>query len=126
MSPELKAGLPFLVLAIAITLVMLLIAWRRDHRMIAGLSVAGLIAALLAIIPASQVSPVRVTPLFLVDGFTLFFLGVVLASSIAVALLSHAYLGSMRDEAPEEYYLLLLLAALGAGALAASVHFAAF
>ena len=125
MNPELRAGLPFLVLSVVITLVMLLIAWRRDYRMIAAASLVGLVAALVAIIPAAGAS-VAVTPLFLVDGFTLFFLALVLAASIAVLLLSYAYLERTEDGPYEEYYLLLLLAALGAGALIASVDFASF
>ena len=67
-----------------------------------------------------------VTPLFLVDRLTLFFLTLVILSALAVLLLSYAYLTRMEEGPYEEYYLLLLLATLGAAALLASVHFAAF
>ena len=126
MNPELRAALPFLVLSFAIVVVMLLIAWRRDHRMTAFAALAGMVAALAALGPAASGPEILVTPLFLVNGFTLFFLALVLAASIAVALLSYGYLDALKDGPCEEYYLLLLLAALGAGALIASVHFASF
>ncbi|MCF3947152.1 NADH-quinone oxidoreductase subunit N [Acidiphilium sp. AL] len=126
MSPALRASLPFLVLSAAIVVVMLLIAVRRDHRMIATVTAIGLLASLAAIIAAAPAAPVAVTPMFLVDGFTLFFLALVLVASVAVVLLSHAYLDGTHDGPYDEYYLLLLLATLGAGALLASVQFASF
>jgi NADH-quinone oxidoreductase subunit N len=126
MNLELRAALPFLVLSIATVTVMLLIAAKRDHRLTVTASAIGLLAALLAIIPAAMPVPVLVTPLFLVDGFTLFFLALVILSALAVLLLSYTYLTRLEDGPYEEYYLLLLLATLGAAALLASVHFAAF
>jgi NADH-quinone oxidoreductase subunit N len=126
MSPELWAALPFLMLSISAVVVMLLVAVRRDHRAVAIATVIGLLAALIAIIPAAPPAPVMVTPLFLVDGFTLFFLALVIIASIAVLLLSYAYLNHMEDGPYEEYYLLLLLATLGAAALLASIHFISF
>jgi NADH-quinone oxidoreductase subunit N len=126
MNFELRAALPFLVLAAASVVVMLLIAWRRDHRLTAQVSGLGLLAALAAIVPAMQAAPVLVTPLFLVDHFTLFFLALVILASLTVLLLSYSYLQSLEDGPYDEYYLLLLLAVLGAAALLASIHFAAF
>ncbi len=122
MSP---AALPFLILSVTPVIVMLLIAWRRDHRLTAIVSTAGLLAALVAILPAAAAGTVMLTPLFLVDGYTLFFLALVLAATIAVLLLSYDYFERMQDGPYEEYYLLLLLTAVGAAALLASLHFAA-
>lgn len=126
MNSALRAASPFLVLSAAIVAVMLLIAVRRDHRMIATATVIGLLASLAAIALAAPAAPVAVTPMFLVDGYTLFFLALVLLASLAVVLLSHAYLEATHDGPYDEYYLLLLLATLGAAALLASVHFASF
>jgi NADH-quinone oxidoreductase subunit N len=97
MSPELRAVLPFLVLSISAVVVMLMIAVRRNHKAVAMTTAIGLMAALIAIIPAAPPAPVMITPLFLVDGFTLFFLALVIAASIAVLLLSYAYLNHMED-----------------------------
>jgi len=126
MSPELRATLPFLVLTLATVAVMLLIAWRRDHRLTAIVAAGGLIAALLSIIPAASPVPVAVTPLFLVDGVSLYFLALVCAAALAVLVLSYTYLAALQDGPCEEYYLLLLLATLGAAAVLASAHFGSF
>jgi NADH-quinone oxidoreductase subunit N len=126
MSPTALASLPFLLLSASTVAVMLLIAVRRDHRMAAAATTLGLLAALVAALTVAPQAPVMVTPLFMVDGFTLFFLALIIAVAIAVVLLSYAYLNRMDDGPYEEYYLLLLLATLGAAALLASVHFAAF
>jgi NADH-quinone oxidoreductase subunit N len=70
--------------------------------------------------------PRPVTSLVLIDGYALFYMGLVLVTSLAVIAMSLPYL-LMRpsDEAqPEEYYLLLLLATIGACVLVAADHVA--
>jgi NADH-quinone oxidoreductase subunit N len=52
-------------------------------------------------------------------------MGLIFAASIAVLLLSYGYLAA-RSEPPGEFYLLILVATLGAAALVASDHFASF
>jgi len=121
-----SAALPFLILSATPVVVMLLIAWRRDLRLTALATVLGLVLALAATLATASSPPVMLTSLFLVDGFTRFFLALIIIVTLAVALLSHAYLQRMQDSPLEEYYLLLLLATLGAAAALASVHFASF
>jgi NADH-quinone oxidoreductase subunit N len=122
---DLIAILPFLVMAFAIVGVMLVIAFRRQHALTAVLSVLGLALSFAALGPAASFVPRQVTPLFVVDGYALFYMGMIFAASIAVLLLSYGYL-SERSEPREEYYLLVLLATLGAAAVVASNHFASF
>lgn len=126
MSPVLSAAMPYLIVSVTSVVVTLLIALRRNHPMTATVTLLGLGAALAATLTVPSPTPVMLTPLFLVDGFTRFFLALILAVSIAVALLSYAYLKRLQDGPLEEYYLLLLLATLGAAALLASVHFVSF
>jgi NADH-quinone oxidoreductase subunit N len=71
------------------------------------------------------VAPRHVTPLFVIDRYALFYMGLIFAAGIAVLLLSYGYLAA-RHERPEEFYLLVLVATLGAAALVASDHFASF
>ena len=70
-------------------------------------------------------APRQVTPLFVIDRYALFYMGLIFAASIAVLLLSYGYLAARRER-PEEFYLLVLVATLGAVALVASDHFASF
>lgn len=122
---DLTAILPLIVLGGAVTIVMLAIASYRNHRLTALLSVLGLILCLIAIWPANAVAPRHVTPLFVIDRYALFYMGLIFAAGIAVLLLSYGYLAARRER-PEEFYLLVLVATLGAAALVASDHFASF
>ncbi|MGA7998586.1 MAG: NADH-quinone oxidoreductase subunit N [Bradyrhizobium sp.] len=122
---DLTAILPFIILGGTVTIVMLGIAFCRNHRLIALLSLLGLILSLIAIVPAGHAAPRQVTPLFVIDGYALFYIGLILTATIAVLLLSYGYLAARREQ-PEEFYLLVLVATLGAIGLVASDHFASF
>ena len=122
---DLSALLPFLVLVITIVALMLAIAFRRNHTLTAGLTLVGLGAAFGSIFGAWQAAPRRVTPLLVVDGYALFYTGLLLAATFVVAVLAYDYL-ERQPGYHEEFYVLLLLAALGASVLAASNHFASF
>jgi NADH-quinone oxidoreductase subunit N len=120
------AILPFLILEAAVVATLLSIAIRRDHRLAAAICAIGLALAWAAVPAAAVEAPRQVTPLFVIDGYALFYLGLILASALAVALFSYVYFAARGDEPREEYYVLLLTATLGAGAIVASDHFAAF
>jgi NADH-quinone oxidoreductase subunit N len=61
----------------------------------------------------------------MLDRYELFFVGLMVAASIAIVLLSYGYFKKI-DGDHEELYVLLLAATLGASVLAASSHFASF
>ena len=124
-APDLVALLPWLVLATGAVVLLLAIAFRRDHRLAAGVALATLGLALLSLPVAASAAPREVTPLFRVDSYALLYTAVLVAATAAVALLSYGYLRG-RPETQEEYYVLLLLAALGASLLAASSHLVSF
>ncbi len=120
---DLLALMPLLVLAAAAVVVMLAIAWRRHHGLVATLAALGLAGSLASLPFAERAAPRSVTPLLVVDGPTLYYWGLLLSGSLVVTAL--VYLYPLRGgERWEELYLLLLLATLGAAVLAASVHFA--
>jgi len=123
---DLLALLPLLALATVSVVVMLLIAVRRNHRLVAWSATVGLVVCLLTLPTAARYAPRQVTPLFVVDGYALFYFALVLIAAIAVSLLSYVYLESRERVPREEYYVLLLLATLGAAAMVASSHFAGF
>lgn len=116
--------LPILVLSATIVVVMLAIAFRRHHRGNATCAVVGLNLALLACVPLLAVPATSITPLLIVDGYAAFYMGLILVTTLATATLSHAYLEGYEGN-KEEFYLLLLLAALGALVLVCSQHLAA-
>ncbi|MCC6731071.1 MAG: NADH-quinone oxidoreductase subunit N [Chthonomonadales bacterium] len=119
------ALLPLLVLAGAVVLVLLAIGLHRSHVLTASLTLAGLTASF-AMLPVSAGARARqVTPLFVLDGFALLYIGLILAAALLVAALSWTYLERQAGQR-EEFYVLLLLATLGSAGLAASAHLASF
>ncbi len=122
---ELTVLLPFLILAITAVLTLLSIAFNRQHILAAGLTWIGLVFAGLTLLVETAVLPQQVTPLLIVGDLARFYLGLILAAALAVAVLAFNYL-SKQAEQREEFYVLLLLATLGAMILVASSHFAAF
>jgi NADH-quinone oxidoreductase subunit N len=123
MNPaDLRALLPILVTAASAVIVMLGIAVRRSHALTAGLALGGLAAAMGAVLLAWPSIPRQVTSLVIVDGYSLFFTGMISAAAFFVVMLSHGYLRKRRCK-PEEFYVLVLLATTGAMVLVSSNHF---
>ena len=119
------ALLPLLLLAGTAVVVMLGIAVKRSHELTAGLTLTGLAASFLSVCAVAPLVPRQVTSLLLIDRYALFYLGLIIASAAAVAVLSYQYFAK-HDGQREELYLLLVLATLGCGVLVTSVHFASF
>lgn len=119
--------LPMLVISSALTLIMLVIAFKRSHLLVCLLTIIGIICALLSLSFVSlRPLPIsHITPLFLIDSYALFYITLILGAAFAVVILSYGYL-KMHVRRPEEYYILLLIATLGAMVLVASSHFASF
>ena len=122
------ALLPLLITSITAVVVMLAIAWKRNHALTFTLSVLGLNLALLSVLPAAGVTPIEVTPLLVVDKFACFYMGLVLAATLACVTLIHAYLGGESGKGypgnREELYLLMLLSAAGGLVLVSAQHLA--
>jgi NADH-quinone oxidoreductase subunit N len=122
---QVLALLPIIAVTLGAIVVMLTVAFRRDHRMTVILTLAGLGLSLAAVFAVLPVTPIAATPLLLIDGFALFYMGLIFATSIAVTLLCYVYLRD-RNGAQDELYMLILMATLGAAVLVASTHFASF
>jgi NADH-quinone oxidoreductase subunit N len=120
---DLIALSPLIVLGASAVTLMLAIAWRRSHRAAAAIAAVGLGATLASLAWAASVTPRQVTPLLVVDGYALFYTGLLCAASLAVTVLAYGYF-ARRPGQHEELYLLLLLATLGSVVLAGATHFA--
>lgn len=117
---DLLALLPLMLVAATSVVVLGAVAVGRNHAVAFGLALAGLAAGFGSIffVPMRQV-----TALLVIDRYALFFFGLILAASFVLALLAFGYL-EKREGNKEEFYILLLVATLGAMVLAASSHFA--
>jgi NADH-quinone oxidoreductase subunit N len=116
------AMLPLLLLAGTPVALMLIITIHRSHRAALSLTLLGLAASFATLWMAAEVVPQQVTPLLVVDQYALVYFGMIIAATAAVAGLAYGYL-EQHTVKKEEFYILLLTAALGAAVLAASSHF---
>ena len=114
---------PLIALALSPVVVMLAAAFARSHALALALTLLGLGITFGTLFVSAGREPHQVTPLLLLDTFSLFMIGLIVVATAIVALLSWGYLRQGRVH-PEEYYVLLLTATLGAATLAASTQFA--
>jgi len=125
---QLTALLPIIALALMTVTVMLVSAFNTSQRLLSSLTLLGAVVPLMLLFMALDVAPIQVTPLLLVDGFALFYSGLILATGVVVILLAADYFAGAAAVGMRlaEYYILLLVALLGALVLVSANHFAAF
>ena len=116
---------PFLILAMAPIIIMIVISIYRNYEVVFGFSVLSFIAAIASIFYILPVIPHSIPPLFIIDKYSLFFLGIILFSALLVTFLSYDYLKQL-EGIREEYYIILFTSTLGASLLAVANHFILF
>ena len=114
--------MPLLILVMASLITMLVIAVKRYHKIIYIITLLSLIAAFASLFEIKAPEPYHISPMFVIDSFAVFYIGLILLSSLFVAMLAYAYF-EQREERKEEYYILHLLATLGACVMVISKHF---
>ncbi|QHS58881.1 NADH-quinone oxidoreductase subunit N [Chitinophaga agri] len=119
---QLLSLLPFMVLAAASVVVILLIAFKAGHTVIQVTGFIMMCLVVLAMWYVKDTLPMLVPPLFIVDGQAALFTGLIICCVLVVGLLSYIYFEE-REENPKEYYILLFLATLGGAILTISQHF---
>jgi len=119
----LENSLPLVLIAFGIVLSLLIVAWRRSHRLILVFTLIVFICALVATSKILFTAPQSLTFLLTIDNYSRFAYILILLASIAVTLLSSLWLNN-DIEVHDEYFILLQLVVLGAGVLVYSSHFA--
>jgi NADH-quinone oxidoreductase subunit N len=114
--------LPLFILTSTSILILFSIAVKRNHKFIYVITAVCLLADFIFLHEVNIESTWAIEPLFIFDGFGKFNVGLILLASLAITMLSYAYF-EQREERKEEYYILLILATLGASALVISKHF---
>ncbi|GAB2901515.1 NADH-quinone oxidoreductase subunit N [Microbulbifer echini] len=136
-AQELLAILPLLIISAGIVILLLQVSFWRGHR---GALATTILTLLLAIISCfwvtgnllGDVSSIQVTALLLVDHTSLFFCLLLFLTAVSISIMGFNYLRLRCDPRgvsasyPEEFYILLLLAMLGASTLIFANHFATF
>lgn len=121
-TSDLYALSPFIIIAAAPIVIMLMISIYRNHLLTAILTSLGFIFASYSAYTVSAIVPWKIGGLLVIDQYALFYMGLIFGASFVITLLSYGYL-SGREGNLEEYYLLLLTATLGSSILVASNHF---
>lgn len=116
---------PLIALAATILVLMIAVAVHRRPRLTAVLALAGLAVAFLLLFRAPTPDLGSATALLAIDDYARFYTGLILAATAAVTLLSIGYLERLSEQR-DEFYMLLLLAALGSIVLVSSAHFVSF
>ncbi len=115
---------PLLVVAATAIVLMAVVAWRRNHLATAGVALVGLLAAAVTVAPMMRQAPRQVGELLIVDSFALTVIGILVLAAAGTVVLSFAMLRRV-PEVPEELYMLIVIATIGAAVLAASDHLVA-
>ena len=113
---------PLFILTSASILILFSIAIKRNHKIIYVITTLSLLADFIYLTMANTPAIWKLEPLFIFDGFGKFNFGLILITVVAITMLSYSYF-EQREERKEEYYILLMLATLGACTLAISKHF---
>ncbi|HET7371457.1 MAG TPA: NADH-quinone oxidoreductase subunit N [Gammaproteobacteria bacterium] len=116
--------LPFDVMTVGIVVVMLMIGFYRHHALTLALTLLAIAVAFYWLFPTGTMMPRQVTPLFIIDAYAWYYVGMLLVTAAGVALLAYAYFSEYGGGLREEFYLLLLTGTLGGMVLVASSHFA--
>lgn len=119
---DLISIVPLFILTSASILILFSIAIKRNHKVIYIITTLSLLADFIYLAAVDGPKTWTVEPLFIFDGFGKFNLGLILITALALTMLSYAYF-EQREERKEEYYILLILATLGACTLVISKHF---
>ncbi|MFN2328208.1 MAG: NADH-quinone oxidoreductase subunit N [Chromatocurvus sp.] len=118
-----QALAPLLLLAVGITVLLLLVALRRSAERARRLATATLLAAAAAALGVLVTGPpaADITPLLVADAPALLLAALFCLGGAVTAMLAGSYLAGHAEQ-QDEFYLLLLLAVLGAAVLAYAVH----
>jgi NADH-quinone oxidoreductase subunit N len=116
---------PFLIIAIAPVVIMLVISILRNYRVVFWFSVLAFLAAFVSIFFILTSIPNTIGTLFIIDNYGLFFLGILLISALLVTFISYEYIKQL-EGVREEYYIILFTSTLGAALLAIANHFVIF
>jgi NADH-quinone oxidoreductase subunit N len=124
-AADFVALLPLLTISTTAIVVMIAIAIRRNHKVAFAISLIGVAAALTSLLLAASVAPRQITTVLILDSYSRLYMAILLGAAAFVFLFGYDYL-KRRQERPEEFYLLVLLATTGAMVLVVSRNFASF
>ncbi|MBN2616421.1 MAG: NADH-quinone oxidoreductase subunit N [Bacteroidales bacterium] len=116
---------PVLPLAVGPLIIMIMVAIKRNYELTYGITLLALLLGFAFIFYTIPFVPHSIGPLFVIDHFSLFFLGIIILSALLIVLISYGFIKKLSGF-KEEYYIILLTATLGAALLAMANDFVSF
>ncbi|GJM14399.1 MAG: NADH-quinone oxidoreductase subunit N [Pseudohongiella sp.] len=113
---------PLLLVTATAIVAMLSVAIKRSHVLCCGIVIVGLLVTAIVTSFMLPYTADQVTPLIVVDKFSLLFTLVITLAALGICVLSFPYLFKLDDD-KEEFYLLLAIATVGALIMVSSSHF---
>jgi len=114
---------PIITLGILVLVQMIAIAIKRNHLFMLVLTIVGLLATLASLSYSAQVLPLDITPLLHANNMSALFTILFLFIGVCTSFFAFHYLHNRQGD-QEEFYMLLVIAILGATTMANAVHFA--
>lgn len=116
---------PLMIIAAAPVVIMLAVTVKRNFRFTYLFSLAMFLAAFISLFWVMPEAPHYFSPLFVIDGYGILFLGIIFLAAIMITVLSHEYLKNQSGER-EEYFIILFVGVLGSSVLVIAEHFVSF
>jgi len=124
---DIKSLLPMVILAGGILFIMILIAVKRNHRLACISTLLIISAAIIAALLQIGEKPNAIGEIVVVDRFGIYYQVLLLSATFVISIFSYISLERFfPNKRKEEYYLLIMLATLGACMMAISTHFISF
>ena len=120
---DLLSLMPQIILAAGAIVLLLSIAVRRNHLFTAVIAILFVMASFASLFFNHGQN--EISGIFIRDGFSMFFSGLIMIVTAYIMLISYPYIES-RAEDIEEFYILMILATLGSTVLVSSRHFITF
>jgi NADH-quinone oxidoreductase subunit N len=94
----------------------------RSYMLTVGVTVIGLLLAAIVAVVIMPYTNKQVSPLMIIDQYSLFFTVIICVAAMFIAIFSFNYLADLDDQ-KEEYYLLLGIATVGSVVMVSTNHF---
>ena len=114
--------MPLIIVTSTVVLAMAAIGIRRSYILTVGVTVIGLLLAAIVAVVIMPYTNKQVSPLMIIDQYSLFFTVIICVAAMFIAIFSFNYLADLDDQ-KEEYYLLLGIATVGSVVMVSTNHF---
>lgn len=89
--------MPLLILTVGALVSMLVISAWRNHKIVYVITAVSFVAAFASLFEQRMAGAYFIEPLFVMDGFSMIYIGLMLLTALLISMLSYAYLSSAKS-----------------------------